>query len=450
MIAYYALLQQLTRANHDKVFEIFMAALNAYTPQEKNGLVNYESFSFFRWAAENGHLDVLNKLLELTPDPETRKRMIHAEGDYAFRKAARGGHLDVLNRLVELTPDPETRKRMIHARYHYIETFRYAARDGRLNVLNRLVELITDPDTREEMIHSWSDETFRLVAQSGRLNVLNRLLELTTDPDTRERMIHADNDEAFQLAAQSGRLNVLNRLLELTTDPDTRERMIHANNDFVFQYAAISGRLNILNMLLELTTDPEARERMIHAGNDFAFRYAAQNGHIKIVLTLIKYLKPQEIISFLPSKPDLLDPDVKYKDTTIGLYSYLKWLHNPQWRPLTEIESEINAKLCTYLERPQSSLESFHAAGRLLAFLEKTGYYKARQTASTAPIYTLFRKRDAGINMLSFIEEENGILPCDKRQVLTTNTTPQLGDNRQLFALNVLLNSSCEAGPERT
>jgi mannitol/fructose-specific phosphotransferase system IIA component (Ntr-type) len=413
MIAYYALLQQLTRANHDKVFEIFMAALNAYTPQEKNGLVNYESFSFFRWAAENGHLDVLNKLLELTPDPETRKRMIHAEGDYAFRKAARGGHLDVLNRLVELTPDPETRKRMIHARYHYIETFRYAARDGRLNVLNRLVELITDPDTREEMIHSWSDETFRLVAQSGRLNVLNRLLELTTDPDT-------------------------------------RERMIHANNDFVFQYAAISGRLNILNMLLELTTDPEARERMIHAGNDFAFRYAAQNGHIKIVLTLIKYLKPQEIISFLPSKPDLLDPDVKYKDTTIGLYSYLKWLHNPQWRPLTEIESEINAKLCTYLERPQSSLESFHAAGRLLAFLEKTGYYKARQTASTAPIYTLFRKRDAGINMLSFIEEENGILPCDKRQVLTTNTTPQLGDNRQLFALNVLLNSSCEAGPERT
>ncbi|MBP7710748.1 MAG: ankyrin repeat domain-containing protein, partial [Rickettsiales bacterium] len=89
-------------------------------------------------AAENGRLNIVNRLIELTP-VEERQEMIRAFDYEAFRRAAENGHLDVVNRLIELIP-VEERQEMIRA-FDY-EAFRRAAENGHLDVVNRLIELI--------------------------------------------------------------------------------------------------------------------------------------------------------------------------------------------------------------------------------------------------------------------------------------------------------------------
>ncbi len=144
----------------------------------------------FRKAVENGHLAIVNRLIELTPNLQQLQQMIHSRGGHAFRLAAINGHLEIVNRLIELTPDPEQQQRIIHSGGNF--AFTRAAMNGHLKIVNRLIELTLDPEQQQRMIHAISDSAFENAARNGHLSIVNRLIELTSDPVQLQKMLNSN------------------------------------------------------------------------------------------------------------------------------------------------------------------------------------------------------------------------------------------------------------------
>ena len=82
----------------------------------------------------HGHLDVVNRLLELDGD---RRVDPTSQNNYAFKLAAGNGHLDVVNRLLELGGD-----RRVYPTATNNWAIRYAAENGHANI----VQLLLDDD----------------------------------------------------------------------------------------------------------------------------------------------------------------------------------------------------------------------------------------------------------------------------------------------------------------
>ena len=90
---------------------------------------------------------------------------LHAKNDYALRWAAENGHLEVVKCLVEHGAD-------IHA--YNEEALRFAASQGFLEVVEYLIDKGAD-------IHAYDDCTLRLAAVNGHLDVVEYLGSLERD-----------------------------------------------------------------------------------------------------------------------------------------------------------------------------------------------------------------------------------------------------------------------------
>jgi hypothetical protein len=139
-------------------------------------------------AAIRGHVDIVGRLIELTPDEGQRQAMIHRDGDSAFKLATTHRHLDIVKLLIEKTTD-EGMQDMIHVNNDY--AFIAAARDGRFDIVNLLIEL-TPHEQRQAMISKVTNPTqdfTRLLAitapefgdQNDGTDKTNKLKELHTD-----------------------------------------------------------------------------------------------------------------------------------------------------------------------------------------------------------------------------------------------------------------------------
>ncbi|AIL64479.1 Ankyrin repeat protein [Rickettsiales bacterium Ac37b] len=105
----------------------FHAALNSFDSKMLEAVLSLIPASFarniihmhkdeaFRDAAEKGHLYIVNRLLELTPNDQQREHMIHHSDDVVFILAAEKAHYYIVDRLLELTPDDQQREHMIRA-----------------------------------------------------------------------------------------------------------------------------------------------------------------------------------------------------------------------------------------------------------------------------------------------------------------------------------------------
>jgi ankyrin repeat protein len=129
-----------------------------------------------RLAAINGHLNVVKYLIEGPEDAKGDKRPwdegckplvpwhpanIHANNDEALRYAAANGHLDVVKYLVE-------KGAYIHAIYD--ATLRVSAENGHLDIVKYLIE-------NGANIHAGNDYALRFAVYNGHLDVVKCLIE---------------------------------------------------------------------------------------------------------------------------------------------------------------------------------------------------------------------------------------------------------------------------------
>src|SRR3990167_6149803 len=128
----------------------FDALLSPYPNVQLQEMIAADNYYAFRSAARNGHLAIINHLMEKAPNAV--QDMIAADNYYAFRFAARNGHLAIINRLMEIAPDAV--QAMIAANNYY--AFRYAAQNGHLAIINRLLSYPTVLAYAEQHVQEYS------------------------------------------------------------------------------------------------------------------------------------------------------------------------------------------------------------------------------------------------------------------------------------------------------
>jgi hypothetical protein len=295
-----------------------------------------ELHGLLRDAATNGHLPVINRLIEIAPDKDKVQEMVAAgygafwqaasnsyllfinrlkvqemvaAYDYeAFRNAAEKGHLPVINRLIEIAPD---KVQEMVAADHY-EAFRFAAKNGHFPVINRLIEIA--PDKVQEMVAADHYEAFRKAASYGHLPVINRLQEMVAARGYGalwqaipngfllfmnrlkvQEMVAAHDYDAFRSAATYGHFPVINRLIEIA--PDKVQEMVGTYDYAAFRSAASYGHLPVINRLIEIA--PDKVQEMVAARDYEAFRNAASYGLLPVINRLIEIApdKVQEMVA---------------------------------------------------------------------------------------------------------------------------------------------------------
>ncbi|CZH56948.1 Uncharacterised protein [Legionella pneumophila] len=132
-------------------------------------LIASNSFSVYRKAAENGHIDVLD-YLETLVKPKQVIQMIRAVDFSAYRDAARNGHLDVLKNLEGKAPDLVLS--MIKAENFY--AYRLAAARGNIEILKHLEANV--PNLITDMVKAEDFYAFRKAFENGHIEQCKSLL----------------------------------------------------------------------------------------------------------------------------------------------------------------------------------------------------------------------------------------------------------------------------------
>ena len=162
----------------------------------------------FRWAARNGHLEVVKYLVE---DCDAD---VHAYDDHAVRWSAERGHLEIVKYLVEEC-GADVRNKDDYA-------LRWAALNGHLEVVKYLV-------SKGANVRVWNDFALRLAAQYGHLEVVKYLVE---DHDAN---VHSNDEEALRWAAENGHLDVVKYLKSYIVLQFTKKHIDKQNLRYVFQ-----------------------------------------------------------------------------------------------------------------------------------------------------------------------------------------------------------------------
>ncbi|MBT6538995.1 MAG: ankyrin repeat domain-containing protein [Francisellaceae bacterium] len=226
-----------------------------------------EEFDPLSLACNNGHLDVVNILLEM---PEVVDNAAY-NYNHALRVSAQNGYLDIVKMLLEI---PAVLSDATAMRNYSLFA---SASSGHINVVNRLLEI------PEVLVHARDNCNYalRMAAENGHLNVVNRLLEI---PGVIAAASAKDN-YALRMAAENGHLNVVNRLLEIPWVIAAAS----ANYSNVLCLVGQSGHLNVINRLLEI---PSIAVH-VSAYDNYALRISAKSGHNEVAYVLAKAQWPR-------------------------------------------------------------------------------------------------------------------------------------------------------------
>ncbi|RUR05640.1 ankyrin repeat domain-containing protein [Legionella sp. km772] len=216
-----------------------MERLMQLAPDKVQEMIAAEKYGAFFSAAEQGHLDIMERLMQLAPD---KVQEMIAAGDYrAFFSAAEQGHLDIMERLMQLAPGMV--EEMIAAEDYRIVCL--AAEQDRLGIMERLMQL--DPDKVQVMAKQWYRFLFVSNKTADYLDTLAFLAQLTPD------IVTQFDCRLFVLAAAKGRLDIMERLMQVA--PDKVQEMIAAGDYKAFCVAAAKGRLDIMERLMQVAPD---------------------------------------------------------------------------------------------------------------------------------------------------------------------------------------------------
>ena len=162
-------------------------------------------------ACEMGHLNIVNRLIELGADVNyTHDSYIYANG---FVNACRYGYTHIVDRLMEFNIK----------KIFYNLGFNFACRLGNLYLVNKLVKYSTD-----------LNKNFIEACIYGALNIVDRLMELSPNLDL---------NNGFKNACILGNLKIINRLIWLNVD-------IHMEDDMIFKFLYENKNFNINKVLI--------------------------------------------------------------------------------------------------------------------------------------------------------------------------------------------------------
>ncbi|CAK9111616.1 unnamed protein product [Durusdinium trenchii] len=178
-------------------------------------------------AAENGHLEVVQLLLEAGAD----KDAADANGTTALHMAAVFEHLEIMELLLEAGADQDA------ANADGTTALYIAARGGHVEAVRLLLGAGARLDATD------GETPLYIAAQKGHLEVVRLLLEAGADKDAAT----TNGETALYIAAQNGNLNVVRLLLEAGADKDTATE-IGATAVLI---AGLRGHLEVLQLLLE-------------------------------------------------------------------------------------------------------------------------------------------------------------------------------------------------------
>lgn len=228
-------------------------------------------------AARNGHLDVVDRLLQ---EPRVDPR---AMDNFAIRVASQNGHADVVDRLLL---DPRVDRSVVSisglcARGH-LDIVRRLLSDpsidpsaennaaickASVNGYSDLVQLLLEDGRVDPSVNN--NYAIRLASEKGHVRVVECLLaDSRVDPS-------ADDNYAIRLASASGHLDVVKVLLQ---DPRTDPS---ASENGAVSLASSNGHLEVVKYLLnDPRVDPSDSD-------NYALRMAAESGHVEVVAILL-------------------------------------------------------------------------------------------------------------------------------------------------------------------
>lgn len=183
-----------------------------------------------RLAVINGHISIVNKLLEYSAVVHT----IAINNNEMLILAAENGHLNIVNKLLEYSDVIQN----ITTKDN--EAFKRAEKNNHVAVVNKLLEY----EGVIQHISCINQVALYDVSRSGNVAILPNILKYQI---VVEKIIAANNNEPLRLAASYGHLNVVIELLKY----DPVRVNIAANNNEALLGAAIHGHTDVIGIFLE-------------------------------------------------------------------------------------------------------------------------------------------------------------------------------------------------------
>jgi len=246
-------------------------------PQELTGIL--ES-SVYKWG--NCSLQVFNRLIELVQASSLCPFDLLAQTQfYAVGEAVKHGNQESLNRLLALAPDDAHRTLMVRNGRYPFQLFEHTVNSGNLEMFKRLlVEIPAEPEKdRAAVFESCAQRALEVLGRMGDLEFLDYFIEQAPHIIAHKLQIKGIGSYAITWAASGGHLDVLNRLIERT--PQWLEWQ---KNSQYPAFTRATKHLPIINRLVELA--PAHVDDMLAAGNYEAIYQAYDRGTSDVLTRL--------------------------------------------------------------------------------------------------------------------------------------------------------------------
>ena len=241
-------------------------------------------------SVQNGHLDVVSKLIEFGVDINQAA----SDGCTPLFMAAQNGHLSIVSKLIECGADVD----VIH---NNVTPLFIASNHGHFDVVEKLVQAgahINSTNT-ENITPMW------VAAYTGNLESVNRLAELGADVN----IANINGATPLYVAVQNGYLSVASKLIDLGADINAASK----DGITALYVAAHQGNFNITRELIE-------READVHVADNDGITplfLAAKNGHSEVVKLILKKDLTTQLVPFISNVNKLRNIVSEYDDEVL-------------------------------------------------------------------------------------------------------------------------------------
>ncbi|XP_048736719.1 ankyrin repeat and death domain-containing protein 1A-like isoform X1 [Ostrea edulis] len=231
------------------------------------------------WAAANGNIEVIAKLVEDGADLESKDK-------YGMRPAlwaAWFGHLDAIKVLITGGATPLCTNKQGMGILHC------AAQNNHIAVMNFIFESLENINVNEGEMTGRTP--LHLAAEAGHIEAVMRLIDMRCDADRRDK----DGKTALHLAAEAGKNEVIKKLLNLGIEVSDRD----AEGRTAMHIAAEEGHMKVMEALFdfEAKADTETIKEMS------PLHFATMRGHSDIVNKLIDRGAQVDAVNFQGNTP---------------------------------------------------------------------------------------------------------------------------------------------------
>ncbi len=231
--------------------------------------INFDDSGYaMRWASINGHIQIVNFLIENGAD-------VHALNDIAIKSAIENHHINIAKLLLD-----------VGVNIVYNDIIYRASIYGHLDILEHILNLGVPVKKFEpavmKSIENRHLHIIKFLADIGvdfeeKSHEMLCIASENGDYDTTKYIL--DNypkcscDFPLRCASDMGHLHIVKLLIDNGAN-------IHSNDDAALQYAARGGHLDVVKFLVENGAN-------IHANSDYAFRTACDSGYISMIEYLV-------------------------------------------------------------------------------------------------------------------------------------------------------------------